>query len=139
MIYEQVTQSSFIDAFRRMGRGEQFSYDALCALFDWYDGYNAEFDHMEFDHMDVIDICCDWAEYDTALEAAIEYGFVKRERDLILIDYDDPSRNVYEVTEEELEADDEYAQQCEDAALEWLSDRTTALALDDSGVVILQF
>ena len=130
MIYEQVTQSSFIDAFHRMGRGEQFSYDALCALFDWYDGYNAEFDHM--DVMDVIGICCDWAEYDTALEAAIEYGFVKPERDV------DVEADECEGTAEELEAADDYAQRCEDEALEWLSDRTSALALDNGGVVILQ-
>ena len=133
MIYEQVTQSSFIDAFHRMGRGEQFSYDALCALFYWYDEISAEFDHMEFDHMDVIGICCDWAEYDTALEAAIEHGFVKPSREV------EVEADEYEGTAEELEAADDYAQRCEDVALELLSDRTTALALDNGGVVILQF
>jgi|TARA_R110000787_G_scaffold285592_1_gene401749 hypothetical protein len=42
-----------------MGRGEQFSYEALEVLFDYYemgcDDYN----------LDVIEICCEWSEYDS--------------------------------------------------------------------------
>ncbi|WP_309383168.1 hypothetical protein [Cerasicoccus frondis] len=33
-MYIEVTKSIFIDAFRQAGRAEQFSYGALCALYD---------------------------------------------------------------------------------------------------------
>lgn len=57
--------SAFMDEFTSAGRGDQFSYGAMEALFDYYD----ELDNFE---LDVIAVCCDWTEYeneDEALEA----------------------------------------------------------------------
>ena len=60
------TASNFMDEFTRMGRDDQFSYDALEALFEHYN----EFENYE---LDVIGICCDWAEYESEEEALESY------------------------------------------------------------------
>ena len=57
----------FRDAFHSMGRAKQFSYDALGLLFDYLDEVDPD---ME---LDVIAICCDYAE-DTAEGIAKNYG-----------------------------------------------------------------
>lgn len=59
---QTIGKSQFIDAFRNMGRSEQFSYDALCAMFDYIENY--EDDSGEQVELDVIALCCDWAEDD---------------------------------------------------------------------------
>ena len=56
----------FIDGFHRMGRGDQFSRDALEWLFEYYD----EIDGFEYDP---IGICCDWGEYSTEEELNADY------------------------------------------------------------------
>jgi len=56
----------FIDGFHRMGRGTQFSRDALEWLFEYYD----EIDGCEYDP---IGICCDWGEYSTEEELNADY------------------------------------------------------------------
>lgn len=111
-IIMHVHRSDFHDAFRSMGRADQFSYAARNALFDYLESYSD--DTGEDVRLDVIALCCEWAEYSTALEAATEYGF-ERESD------------------EEEDADD-----AERAALAWLRYRTTVLE-SDSSVVIQQF
>ncbi|CAB4164516.1 hypothetical protein UFOVP830_45 [uncultured Caudovirales phage] len=52
------TASQFRDQFVRMGRKDQFSYQALGLLFDYFDecGDNVE--------LDVIGICCEFTEMD---------------------------------------------------------------------------
>lgn len=57
----------FRDAFHSMGRAKQFSYDALGLLFDYLDEVDPD---ME---LDVVAICCDYAE-DTAASIAESYG-----------------------------------------------------------------
>jgi len=107
-----VTQYDFTEAFRDMGRGDNFSYEGLKALYDYLLQY--EEDAGEEIELDVIALCCDYSEYDTALEAAQEYGFKL-----------DP--------EEEL-TDDEV----EEVALEWLNDSTSVIVFD-GGVIIRGF
>ena len=48
--------SQFRDAFHAVGRGTQFSYEALGLLFDYFE----EMDDSQ--ELDVIAICCDYAE-----------------------------------------------------------------------------
>lgn len=50
----------FRQAFQDYGRGEQFSYEALDLIFDYYKQY--EDDTGEQVNLDVIAICCDLAE-----------------------------------------------------------------------------
>lgn len=59
-MYTQVTQSDFIDAFRTMNRMDNFSYDGLVALYEWFEQY--EEDTGERIELDVIAICCDFSE-----------------------------------------------------------------------------
>ena len=61
-IVETVTEDSFIRAFDRMGRGDDFSIPARRALFEHYEQY-AE-DTGEPYELCVVGICCSWGEYD---------------------------------------------------------------------------
>ena len=54
----KVTKSMFIDEFKAIRPGN-FTYDALSAMFDYFDEYECEPD-ME---LDVIGICCEFSEY----------------------------------------------------------------------------
>jgi len=64
------TLSSFVQAFRTMNRVEHFSYDGLEALFNYLE--ELEKDTGEEIELDVIAICCDYAE-STAEEIASDY------------------------------------------------------------------
>lgn len=59
--------SQFRDAFHRAGRADQFSYEALELLFDYFEELDPE---ME---LDVVAICCDYAEL-TPLEILEGHG-----------------------------------------------------------------
>jgi hypothetical protein len=62
----------FTDAFRDMGRKEQFSYDGLKALFEYIEMLDD--DTGQETELDVISLCCEFSEYESALEIAEEYG-----------------------------------------------------------------
>jgi hypothetical protein len=104
-----VTQYAFTDAFRACGRGTQFSPDALRALFEHLERVEEDTD-TELE-LDPIAICCEWAEYPSALAAAKEYGFV------------------------EVCGDDT---DCDPEALEWLREHTQVVEFT-GGVIIRQF
>lgn len=61
-----INSFDFIKAFEDYGRETQFSREALFALFDYFE--ELEQDIGEDIELDVIGICCDYAEYDS-LEA----------------------------------------------------------------------
>lgn len=68
-----VSEYQFIESFRLCGRETQFSIPARCALF-------AHFEQVEEDldteiQLDPVGICCEFAEYSSALEAAKDFGF----------------------------------------------------------------
>ena len=48
--------SQFRDEFRQCGRGDQFSYEALGLLFNYFEEIDPDYD------LDVIAICCEYAE-----------------------------------------------------------------------------
>jgi hypothetical protein len=48
--------SQFRDQFHKVGRGNQFSYDGLGILFDYFEEIMPDFE------LDVIAICCEFAE-----------------------------------------------------------------------------
>lgn len=58
----QITFSAFCDAFRDMGRDENFSYEGKRALFDYLEELEA--DSGEPVELDVIALCCDYYEQD---------------------------------------------------------------------------
>ena len=106
-----VNQSEFIDAFHRYDRYVQFGYDALVSLFDYME--QLEEDCGEEMELDVIALCCEWSEYETVQEAASAYGWEAPER-----------------------GDDESG---DEMALDWLEGKTQVIALDEGGVVMLDF
>ena len=58
-----VTLNDFESAFKRIGRGEQFSYEGLVALFEYLEQLESEMgEEIEFD---VIGLCCEYTEYDS--------------------------------------------------------------------------
>lgn len=69
---KSITRSDFSDAFRDMGRATQFSYDGLTALYDYFTEY--EGDTGCTIELDVIAICCEYAEYADVTEAFLEYN-----------------------------------------------------------------
>ena len=104
-----VTSHQFVEAFRACGRESQFSRAALFALFEYLEEYeNSTGEEIE---LDPIGICCEWAEYSSAREAADDYGFKPT-------DDDDDAR--------------------EKSALEWLREQTQVVEFE-GGVVIQQF
>jgi hypothetical protein len=68
-----VSEFQFVEAFRLCGRETQFSVNARRALFDYLESF--EHDTGTEITLDPIGICCEWAEYPSALEAAKAYGF----------------------------------------------------------------
>jgi hypothetical protein len=59
---QQVTFSDFLDAFRRAGREDQFSYEAKKALFEYLE--NLEKETGKQVELDVIALCCEYQEAD---------------------------------------------------------------------------
>ena len=102
-----VTQYSFVDAFRACGRESQFSSHALRALFEHLERVEEDTD-TELE-LDPIALCCEWAEYPTALDAAKDYGYL-----------------------EGVDSKDE-------SPIEWLSNRTDVVRVWENGVIIRQF
>ena len=58
---QNISFSQFTDAFRDYGREDQFSYDALRALYGWIKSYDE--DCGTDTELDVISLCCEFTEY----------------------------------------------------------------------------
>ena len=69
---QTVTSYHFVDSFRDCGRETQFTRPALFALFAYLESYEEDCG-VELE-LDPVAICCDWAEYESAVEAAESYG-----------------------------------------------------------------
>lgn len=110
-----VSAVDFIDAFRRFGRNDQFSPAALRALFDHIE--EMEQDTGEEYELDVIALCCEWQEFRTALEAAVEYGF----------DAGESAKSFGHESESD-----------ESEALDWLREQTQVIEFD-GGVLVMGF
>ena len=63
---QTINQSMFIDAFRSMGRENQFSYGALVALFEYLEDVVEE--------LDVVGLCCEFTEYATLEDYNYDYN-----------------------------------------------------------------
>jgi hypothetical protein len=75
-MYQTVTVHEFRSAFHNMGRGDQFSYKAITALFDYLEQY--EEDTGEQIDLDVVALCCDYVEL-TEEEAREQYDIPEDE------------------------------------------------------------
>ena len=68
---QSVNFSDFRDAFHKHERHDQFSHECLVALFDYLEEY--ELETGEEIELDVVGLCCEFAEYDSANEACSDY------------------------------------------------------------------
>ena len=77
MIITTVTSNEFHDAFKM--RPDNFSYDALEALFNFFDDLDLGDTPYE---LDVIAICCEFAEYENINEVMQDYQDIHSLEDL---------------------------------------------------------
>lgn len=115
-MHQTVNFPAFVDAFAKHDRKNQFTYEALRALFDYFTEY--EESTGEKIELDVIAICCDWTEYESADEAAREY---------------------FEYEGMTYDAEDGHELETEAKAIAFLEDRTTVLKTPSSHIVIQNF
>lgn len=110
-----VSRYDFERAFVDADRKENFSYEGLKALFDYLEDYEEQ--TGEEIELDVIALCCDYAE-DTVADIARNYS----------IDLNDADP----------EADD-YEDQCTEAVRDYLNDNTTLVGETSTGFVYACF
>ena len=89
---QSINEYQFRDAFHKMGREEQFSYAGLSALYDYLEQLGD--DIGEEIELDVIALCCEYAEYDSLAEFREDYGEeyntiedIENETTVIMIDF----------------------------------------------------
>jgi hypothetical protein len=70
-MFQRITLNEFVDAFRRAGRENQFSWKAKKALFEHLE--QLEEDTGDQIELDVIALCCDYQEADVD-EIISDYG-----------------------------------------------------------------
>jgi len=68
---QTINEYQFSDAFHKMGRGEQFSYEGLKALYEYLEEYETGEQQIE---LDVISLCCEYAEYKSLKEFQEDYN-----------------------------------------------------------------
>ena len=61
-MYKLISRYEFITAFRVMGRNNQFSYEALNVLYDYYEEIEPHNNGLGIE-LDVIAFCCEWTQY----------------------------------------------------------------------------
>ena len=69
---QTINQYDFERAFVKMGRENQFSHEGRKALFEYLEEYEDE--TGEDVELDVIALCCDYAEYGSMGEFQEDYG-----------------------------------------------------------------
>jgi hypothetical protein len=110
-----VSRYDFERAFVDADRKENFSYEALGLLFDYFEDYEEQ-TGQEIE-LDVIAICCEYNE-DTAEDIITNYS----------IDVSDLDPE-----------DDDYEEQCAEAVRNYLNDNTTLVGETSTGFVYLAF
>jgi len=90
---QTITKSEFSTAFHRAGRGDNFTYEGLNALYDYIEDY--EECSNEQTELDVIAICCEYREYEDLKEFQGDYGNdyesiedIEQQTQVIMIDDD---------------------------------------------------
>lgn len=112
-IVQTLSKSSFTNAFKQSSRKDQFSYEALEAIFDYLEEYSdSTGETVEFD---IVGICCYWAES--------HWSDIAREYSIDLNDF----------------ADDEDDDNRIKAIAEFLWDNTGAYELSEGSFVYQQF
>lgn len=106
---QTVNLSDFRDAFRQCDRQDQFSYEALELIFDYYEEMESGMD--EEIELDVVGICCDLSE-STFEDVASDYDI-----------------NVDGMDEDEIEQ----------AVTDYISEQTSIIGKTSSTIIYAQF
>ena len=140
---QTINFSQFTDAFTSYGRDDQFSYDGLKALFDYLE--QLEDDCGTDFELDVIALCCEFSEYDSALGCISDAGYDFTSEPFECPECDVVTYNNARQCEEEecghlatVEQHEVWEEDQELAALEYLQDRTSVITFD-SGIIIQDF
>lgn len=113
---QEINEWDFLNAFRQSEeRKDQFSYYGLKALYEHLTECEDDENKLE---LDIIAICCDFSEYDSAIDACEDIG----------LDFD------YEQSIDEL-SDDEIDEDREKQALAYLQDRTQVIECKHSIII----
>lgn len=120
MIKTTIDENDFVKVFDDYHRSENFTTEARRALFNYLE--NLSEDTGKDIELDIISLCCEYSEYETALNAAQYYGY---EEGVDLEPHG--SLDLLEVADLE-----------EQQALEWLQNKTTVIEFD-GGVIIEDF
>ena len=67
-----INEYDFIDAFKKMGRTDNFSNSGLIALYEYLEMLGEDLGQPI--ELDVIALCCEYAEYDNLEEFQADYG-----------------------------------------------------------------
>lgn len=111
-MYQSIQFCNFQDAFVRMDRNNNFSYEGKKALFDYLESY--EEDTGEPIELDVIALCVEYTEYDNVQDYLKEH-----DTDLSATEFDSEDEFLAAVKEE-------------------ISDNTTLIEIEDSEAFIIQ-
>jgi hypothetical protein len=84
-MYQRVSFQDFIDAFIKMERGGQFTYEGFEALYNHL--LSIEDDTGKQIELDVIAICVEYAEYPSAIDAVADYTLEQFESEGQAIEY----------------------------------------------------
>ena len=116
-----ITKPEFISEFLSSETYKNsFTYDGLSALYDYCEEYEeGTGEDIEFD---MVSICCEFSQYESAWEAMEQY----KPDDMPVVGE---------------EGDDltEIAEKQEAAALEWLEENTMVIPVEGGGVIIQDF
>jgi len=118
-MFQTINFYSFCDAFSKE-REKTYTYKGKKALFEYLE--RLEEDTGEPMELDIIALCCDFTEYESAMEGAKAYGYDE------VVDLE-PHGSVDLLEVAELE---------EKQALEWLQDRTSVITIDGMTNIIIQ-
>jgi hypothetical protein len=91
-IVQTINKHSFIDAFKQSSRKEQFSYEALEAIFEYLDQLSEDVGNIE---LDIVSVCCDWSEM-TAEEVIRSYPDEFDPQDLSIMSEEDTLQWVHD-------------------------------------------
>ena len=88
-----INEYDFIDAFKKMGRTDNFSNSGLIALYEYLTMLGDDLGQPI--ELDVIALCCEYAEYDNLEELQADYsedyqtiGDIESDTTVIMIDDD---------------------------------------------------
>jgi hypothetical protein len=76
---QTINKEQFRHAFQNIGRGEQFSYEALGLLFDWIEDFYSDASSGDYE-LDVIALCCEFSEL-SLTEVLEQYDIIESDGD----------------------------------------------------------